>query len=69
MNNLLWESICNISLNLFYRDTVSKVGEVVNQMGSASAAAQGLTKAITTADRIRNSEHKLYFLIDKNANR
>lgn len=49
-------------------DTVSKVGEVVNQMGSASAAAQGLTKAITTADRIRNSEHKLYFLIDKNAN-
>ncbi|CAH1185489.1 unnamed protein product [Phyllotreta striolata] len=49
-------------------DTVSKVGEIVNQMGAASAAAQGLNKAITTADRIRNSEHKLYFLIDQKAN-
>ncbi|XP_056634865.1 alpha-tubulin N-acetyltransferase-like isoform X2 [Diorhabda sublineata] len=37
-------------------------------MGEASAAAQGLTKPITTADRLRNSEHKLYFLIDPNAN-
>nr|XP_023025273.1 mediator of RNA polymerase II transcription subunit 15-like [Leptinotarsa decemlineata] len=49
-------------------DTVNKVTEVVNAMGEASAAAQGLTKAITTAERLRNSEHKLYFLIDQNAN-
>ncbi|XP_072394386.1 uncharacterized protein [Diabrotica undecimpunctata] len=50
------------------RDVVTKVSDIVNAMGEASASAQGLTKPITTADRLRNSEHKLYFLIDNNAN-
>lgn len=50
------------------REVVTKVSEIVNAMGEASATAQGLTKPITTADRLRNSEHKLYFLIDPNAN-
>ncbi|XP_064214093.1 alpha-tubulin N-acetyltransferase isoform X2 [Tribolium castaneum] len=36
-------------------------------MGEASAAAQGLTKPITTAERLRNSEHSVYLLIDQNA--
>ncbi|KAK9752381.1 GNAT acetyltransferase, Mec-17 [Popillia japonica] len=49
-------------------DAVSKVSDVVNAMGEASATAQGLTKPITTSDRLRNSEHKLYLLIDQNAN-
>ncbi|KAJ8950650.1 hypothetical protein NQ318_010850 [Aromia moschata] len=49
-------------------DTVGKVSEIVNAMGEASAAAQGLTKPITTAERLRNSEHKLYFLIDQASN-
>ncbi|KAG5885152.1 hypothetical protein JTB14_037601 [Gonioctena quinquepunctata] len=49
-------------------DMVTKVTDVVNAMGEASATAQGLTKPITTAERIRNSEHKLYLLIDQNAN-
>ncbi|XP_063910932.1 uncharacterized protein LOC135128051 [Zophobas morio] len=48
-------------------DIVGKVSEIVNAMGEASAAAQGLTKPITTADRLRNSEHTLYLLIDQNA--
>ncbi|CAH1278387.1 unnamed protein product [Diabrotica balteata] len=50
------------------RDVVTKVSDIVNAMGEASASAQGLTKPVTTADRLRNSEHKLYFLIDNNAN-
>ncbi|XP_028128423.1 mediator of RNA polymerase II transcription subunit 12-like [Diabrotica virgifera virgifera] len=50
------------------RDVVTKVSDIVNAMGEASAAAQGLTKPVTTADRLRNSEHKLYFLIDSHAN-
>lgn len=46
---------------------MGKVSEVVNAMGEASAAAQGLTKPITTAERLRNSEHNIYVLIDHNA--
>ncbi|XP_060535858.1 alpha-tubulin N-acetyltransferase 1-like isoform X1 [Cylas formicarius] len=49
-------------------DTQSKVSQIVNAMGEASAAAQGLSKPITTSDRLRNSEHKLYLLIDESAN-
>ncbi|CAH0546557.1 unnamed protein product [Brassicogethes aeneus] len=49
-------------------DSVSKVTEIVNALGESSAAAQGLTKAITTADRLRNSEHKLFLLIDPDHN-
>jgi alpha-tubulin N-acetyltransferase 1 len=51
----------------YFRDVVGKVSEVVNAMGEASAAAQGLTKPITTAERLRNSEHNIYVLIDHNA--
>ncbi|XP_017786851.1 PREDICTED: alpha-tubulin N-acetyltransferase-like isoform X2 [Nicrophorus vespilloides] len=49
-------------------DTLSKVTDIVNAMGSASATAQGLTKPITSADRLRNSENQnLYLLIEPNA--
>nr|CAH7713237.1 unnamed protein product [Callosobruchus chinensis] len=50
-------------------DTVNKVSEVINAMGEASARAQGLSKPITTADRLRNSEHRLYLLVDQQANK
>ncbi|KAJ8916882.1 hypothetical protein NQ315_013350 [Exocentrus adspersus] len=49
-------------------DTLGKVSEVINTVGEASAASQGLPKPITTADRLRNSEQKLYLLIDQTAN-
>ncbi|KAL1517301.1 hypothetical protein ABEB36_001082 [Hypothenemus hampei] len=49
-------------------DTQSKIAQIVNAIGEASAHAQGLTKPITTADRLRNSEHRLYLLIDQKAN-
>ncbi|CAH1171289.1 unnamed protein product [Phaedon cochleariae] len=46
-------------------NAISRISEVINTIGEASAAAQGLTKPITTADRLRNSDHKLYLLIDQ----
>lgn len=49
-------------------DAQSKVSQIINAMGEASAHAQSLTKPITTSDRLRNSEHKLYLLIDQTAN-
>ncbi|XP_076272790.1 alpha-tubulin N-acetyltransferase-like [Rhynchophorus ferrugineus] len=49
-------------------DVQSKITQIVNAMGEASAQAQGLSKQITTADKLRNSEHKLYLLIDQTAN-
>lgn len=58
----------NRALLFFFRDTQSKVTQIVNTMGEASAHAQGLSKPITTADKLRNSEHRLYLLIDQNAN-
>jgi len=49
-------------------DTVSKVTDVINAMGQESAAAQGLSKSITTADKLRNSDNqKVYLLFDFHA--
>lgn len=49
-------------------NTVNKVAEVVNEMGEASAHAQGLNKPITTAERLRQSDQNLYLLVDHGAN-
>lgn len=53
-----------VVLILLYRDTQNKLSDIINTMGEASAAAQGLTKPITTADKLKNSEHTLYLLVD-----
>lgn len=48
-------------------EAVTKVSEIINTIGEASASAQGLTKPITTSERLRNAENqRLYLLIDKN---
>lgn len=53
---------------LCFRDAISRTTEVVNALGEASAKAQGLSKPITTAERLRNSEHqKVYLLVDREA--
>ncbi|XP_044767139.1 uncharacterized protein LOC123323020 isoform X2 [Coccinella septempunctata] len=49
-------------------NTVNKVAEIVNEMGEASAHAQGLNKPITTAERLRQSDQNLYLLVDNDAN-
>jgi len=46
-------------------DTSTKMQEIINTVGEHSARAQGLTKAVTTAQKIRQSENqKVYLLAD-----
>lgn len=78
INDIFKEPITEIDQNLLpsdFRgdrrqvwDAIQKVTQVVNAMGEASAAAQGLKKPITTSDRVRNSNNKLYFMVDSAAN-
>ncbi|KAB0796250.1 hypothetical protein PPYR_10311 [Photinus pyralis] len=48
-------------------NVVAKVAEVVNAMGDASAAAQGLSNPITTAERLRKADQTVYLLLDREA--
>lgn len=48
-----------------FRDTTSKLSEIINDMGEASARAQGLTRPVTTAQKLRNSEHTVYLMHEK----
>lgn len=38
---------------------------MINDIGEASAKAQGLSRAVTTAQKLRNSEHTLYLMYEK----
>jgi hypothetical protein len=39
------------------------VAEIINTIGQASAAAQGLNQPVTTADRIRNTDEQFVYLM------
>jgi len=43
---------------------IQQVAEILDTMGVASAKAQGLLKPITTADKLRNSDHTVYLMVD-----
>lgn len=45
------------------------MAEIIDEMGLASARAQGLLKPITTAERLRNSEHTVYLLTEPEGNK
>lgn len=47
----------------FYRDTTAYVAEIINTVGQASAAAQGLNHPITTADRLRNADDQVIYMM------
>ncbi|XP_019880570.1 alpha-tubulin N-acetyltransferase [Aethina tumida] len=49
-------------------DAVSRITKILNAMGEASAKSQGLRIPITTVDRVRYSNNKIYFMVDKDAN-
>jgi alpha-tubulin N-acetyltransferase 1 len=56
--------------NIFIcRDCASKISDILNDMGRLSAVAQGLRNAITSGERLRNSEHTIYLLIDPEGKR
>lgn len=54
---------------LFYRDVVTKVSTVLDKMGVVSAKAQNLPVAITSAAKLRNTDHIVYILTDPEGNR
>lgn len=49
---------------LNYRDASTKMSEIINTLGEASARAQGLNKAVTSAQKLRNSDHCVYLMAD-----
>lgn len=44
-------------------DTTAYVAEIINAVGQASAAAQGLNQPVTTAERLRNTEEQVIYLM------
>lgn len=55
-------------MNKFFflvRDATTKISEIINEIGEASARAQGLNKPVTTAQKLRNSDHVVYLLSEK----
>ncbi|EEB19613.1 conserved hypothetical protein [Pediculus humanus corporis] len=46
------------------QDCLSKVSYVLTILGEKSARAQGLQKVITSGEKLRNSDHIVYILID-----
>ncbi|KAK7865930.1 hypothetical protein R5R35_005004 [Gryllus longicercus] len=43
------------------------VAQVVDALGTASADAQGLAHPVTSADRLRNSDHTVYVMVDNSS--
>jgi len=60
---------CQLLLLINSRDYASKISENLDEMGRTSAAAQGLQKAITSGEHLRNSEHTIYLLTDPEGKR
>lgn len=53
--------LANVFISRAY---ASKMSDILDEMGKSSAVAQGLKNAITSGERLRNSEHTVYLLID-----
>ncbi|XP_066995204.2 alpha-tubulin N-acetyltransferase 1 isoform X2 [Anabrus simplex] len=47
---------------------IARISEILDRMGRASAVAQDLRNPITTAERLRNFDHRVYFLTDPHDN-
>ncbi|XP_075556503.1 alpha-tubulin N-acetyltransferase 1-like isoform X2 [Dermacentor variabilis] len=43
-----------------------RLGLVIDALGEASCAAQGLPAPVTTSDRLQNSGHRVYILVEPN---
>lgn len=52
----------NFILQFYRSDTTTKMSEIINELGEASARAQGLNKPVTTAQKLRNSDQIIYLL-------
>lgn len=65
---ILQSTHANHDDNVNFRDATSKMSEIIDHLGQLSATAQKLSKAVTTAQRLRMSENQtIYLLADVNA--
>lgn len=79
INDYIKQEITKIKNNLLPEDFVGDrrsaglctavISEILDEMGLASAKAQGLLKPITSAERLRNTEHIVYLLTEPDANK
>lgn len=54
---------------MFCRDTTAYVAEIINTVGLASGAAQGLNQPVTTSDRLRNTDDQVIYLMTEDNER
>ncbi|XP_041768934.1 alpha-tubulin N-acetyltransferase-like [Anopheles merus] len=47
-------------------DATAQISEIINTIGSMSAQAQGLSVPVTTAQKLRNSDHHIYLMFESN---
>uniref|UniRef100_A0A182S9U3 Alpha-tubulin N-acetyltransferase n=1 Tax=Anopheles maculatus TaxID=74869 RepID=A0A182S9U3_9DIPT len=47
-------------------DATAQISEIINTIGSLSAQAQGLSVPVTTAQKLRNSDHHIYLMFESN---
>ncbi|XP_050076224.1 alpha-tubulin N-acetyltransferase [Anopheles maculipalpis] len=47
-------------------DATAQISEIINTVGSMSAQAQGLSVPVTTAQKLRNSDHHIYLMFESN---
>lgn len=65
---LFFQSRKNKFVFISIRETATRISEIINEVGEASARAQGLSKPVTTAQKLRNSDHVVY-IISENSGR
>lgn len=55
--------------NVCFSECQRQLSRVLDDMGEASARAQGLNKSITSALKLRDTDHIVYLLVDNEANK
>ncbi|XP_049812052.1 alpha-tubulin N-acetyltransferase 1-like isoform X1 [Schistocerca nitens] len=50
------------------QNCVDKVSEILDEMGKASAKAQGLQRAVTSGEKMRNVDYTVYIFVDPEGN-
>lgn len=53
----------------FFSDAIAKISEIINELGELSARAQGLSKSVTTAQKLRQSDQIVYLLAENTGNK
>lgn len=64
-NNIQYSNIFLFSFSECQR----LLSRIIDDMGEASARAQGLNKPITSALKLRDTDHTIYLLVDNDANK